>query len=141
MAQEFAIVAPTTEEMTRAAAVGGGAFVAGGVEGVIISMIPKLGIVGVPLEWGALLGIPVVGAALALMAPKGILSDVGLGIAAGGLGYLGATIPTIVEEFTVRRAPRGGGQLGAGPGVKLLGAGSGAPQRAQQAGARVGLEF
>ena len=125
--QELAFAMPTTEEMTRVGIVGAGAGFTGAVEGVIVSMAPKMGALELPFTWGALLGIPAVGAVGALMT-KGILSDLSLGIAAGGLGYLGATIPAMLQEFTAARGPR---QLGAGPGVKQLGQGPlGAPARA-----------
>ncbi len=141
--QEFALATPTTEEMTRVAVVGGVAGVTGAVEGIAISMAPKLGALEVPFTWGTMLGVPVIGAAVALMT-KGMISDAGLGIAAAGAAILGQTLPVMLQEFTLagRRNPAGGqGQLGAGPGVKQLGAGPlGAPQRAAQ-GARVGLEF
>ena len=141
MAQEFAFAAPTTEQMTRVAIVGVGAGFTGAVEGVIVSMAPKLGALELPFTWGTLLGVPAVGAVAALMT-KGILSDLGSGIAAGGAAILGYTLPAMLQEFTVGRAPGGGQrQLGAGPGVKQLTAGPlGAAQRAQAA-ARVGLEF
>jgi len=143
MAQEFAIAAPTTEEMTRVGAAGGGGLVAGVVEGVLITTVaPKLGGLKVPFEWGTLIGVPVIGAALALMT-KGILSDLGLGIAAGGGAMLGSTMPTMLEEFTVAR-PGAGSQKQPNSGVKQLPPGSPrSPLAAQQAAARagVGLEF
>ncbi len=142
MAQEFALATPTTEEMTRVAVVGGVAGVTGAVEGIALSMASKLGALEVPFEWGTMLGVPVIGAGIALMT-KGMISDLGLGIAAAGAAILGQKLPVMLEEFTLagRRAP-GGGQLGTGGGVKLLGVGGalGAPPRAQQA-ARVGIEF
>ena len=141
--QEFAIAAPTTEEITRVGVLGIGAGITGAVEGVIISMAPKLGALEPIASWGALLGVPAVGVAGALLT-KGILSDLSLGIAAGGAAILGYTMPAMLQEFTGRRAPAGGGQgqLGAGPGVKQLGAGPlDAAKRAQQAGARSVVEF
>ncbi|MBA7703835.1 hypothetical protein ES703_112630 [subsurface metagenome] len=145
MAQELAFAAPTTEEMTRVGVVGVGAGFTGAVEGVIVSVAPKLGALELPFTWGTLLGVPAVGAAAALMT-KGMLSDAGLGIAAGGLAILGYTMPAMLQEFTLAR---GKGQLTAeqraalaAGNVKQLGAGPlGAAARAQQAGARVGLEF
>ncbi|MBA7633606.1 hypothetical protein ES703_41177 [subsurface metagenome] len=134
--QEFALVAPTTEEMTRVAVVGVGAGFTGAIEGVIVAMAPKLGALEPVATWGALLGVPAVGVVGALMA-KGILGDLAMGIAAGGAAILGYTMPSMLEAFTARGASKGAGQgglLGAGPGVKQLMAGPlGAPQRAQSA--------
>ncbi len=129
MAQELALTVPTTEEMTRVGIVGVAAGFAGAVEGVVMTTVaPKLGALEVPFTWGTLLGVPAVGAAIALMT-KGMISDAGMGIAAGGAALLGRELPVMLQEFTLARAPR---QLG-GNGVKLLGAGSpaGAPARAQ----------
>ena len=138
MAQELAFAAPTTEEMTRVASIGVGAGFTGAVEGVIVSMAPKLGALEVPVTWGVLLGVPAVGAAAALMT-KGILSDLALGIAAGGAAILGYTLPAMLTAFTERRGQLTAEQraaLAAGGGVKLLGAGAGeAAQRAQRAAA------
>ncbi|GAH68909.1 unnamed protein product [marine sediment metagenome] len=143
MTQQFALATPTTEEMARVAIVGGAAGGTGAVEGIALSMAPKLGGLELPFTWGTMLGTPVIGAAVALMT-KGMISDLGLGIAAGGAAILGRELPIMLQEFTLagRRAPAGSGQVGAGPGVKLLGAGSAlnAPQRAQSRAA-VGLEF
>ena len=107
MAQEFAFAAPTTEEITRVAVVGVGAGVTGAVEGVIVSMAPKLGALELPFTWGTLLGVPAAGIAAALML-KGILGDLGLGIAAGGSAILGYILPAMLQEFTLAR---GGGKL------------------------------
>ncbi|MBA7674194.1 hypothetical protein ES703_82401 [subsurface metagenome] len=140
--QEFAIAAPTTEEITRVGVLGIGAGITGAVEGVIISMAPKLGALEPIASWGALLGVPAVGVAGALLT-KGILSDLSLGIAAGGAAILGYTMPAMLQEFTLHRAPANSqGQLNAGQGVKQLSAGPlGAPARAQAAGARSVVEF
>ena len=144
MAQEFAFAAPTTEEMTRVASVGVGAGFTGAVEGVIVSLAPKLGALEVPVTWGVLLGVPAVGAAAALMT-KGILSDLALGIAAGGAAILGYTLPAMLQEFTLAR---GGGQLSAEQRaalaarerVKQLPAGPlGAAARAQAMAARAAV--
>ncbi len=134
--QEFAFAAPTTEEMTKVAIVGVGAGFTGAVEGVIVSMAPKLGALELPFTWGTLLGVPAVGVAAALMT-KGMISDMGLGVAAGGLAILGYTMPAMLQEFTLGRAPR---QLGAG-GVKLLGQGAAAAALRAAQSARVGIEF
>ncbi len=147
MAQGFEFAAPTTEEMTRVAAVGVGAGVTGAVEGVIVSMAPKLGAMEPLLTWGALLGVPAVGAAGALMT-KGILADLSMGIAAGGAGILGYTLPAMLQAFTARkpadRAKLTAEQraaLATGGDVKLLNAGLNAARLAQEAGARSVLEF
>ncbi|MBA7612419.1 hypothetical protein ES703_19655 [subsurface metagenome] len=146
MAQEFALVTPTTEEMTRVGIVAGTAGVAGAVEGIALTMAPKLGALELPFTWGTLLGVPVIGAGIALMT-KGMISDAGLGMAAGGAALLGQTLPVMLQEFTLAKAPRpgGGGLLGAGnAGTKLLGAGRAPAAEAARrtaAGARVGLDF
>jgi len=55
---------------------------------------------------------------------------VGMGVAAGGLGVIGYTLPEFLEPLGLTR--RGSRQLGPGAGVKQLTAGPlGAPQRAQ----------
>ena len=131
--QEIAFAAPRTEEMTKVATIGAGAGITGAVEGIVVSVAPKLGALEPVFSWGALLGIPAMGVAGSLFT-RGLLSDLFMGVAAGGLGYLGATLPAVLQEFTGARAPR---QLGAGPGVKQLGQGSAAAaQRAQQAAAK-----
>ncbi|GAI44359.1 unnamed protein product, partial [marine sediment metagenome] len=92
--------------------------------------------------WATLLGIPAVGIAGALFA-RGMISDLMQGVAAGGTAIAAYTLPAmLMPDLFSRRAPAGGGQLPAGAGVKQLTAGPlGAPQRAQQAAARIGLEF
>lgn len=137
--QEFAFAAPRTEELTRVAVIGIGAGVTGGVQGVMVKMAPQLGTLEPLFTWGTLLGIPAIGVAGALFS-RGMISDLFLGVAAGGAAIIGYSLPEIMAPITGRRA--GAGQLGAGPGVKQLMAGPmGAPQRAQQSVARVGLEF
>ncbi|MBA7711395.1 hypothetical protein ES703_120356 [subsurface metagenome] len=130
MAQEIAFAAPGTEQMTRVVTIGVGAGFTGAVEGVVISMAPKLGALEPVFTWGALLGVPAVGAGAALFT-RGMLSDLALGVAAGGCAVLGYTLPAMLQEFTLAKAPR----ASSGGSVKLLGAGGllGAPQRAQQA--------
>jgi len=141
VAQQFALATPTTEEMTRVGIVGGLAGATGAVEGIVLSMAPKLGALELPFTWGTMLGVPVIGAAVALMT-KGMIGDAGLGIAAGGAAILGRELPIMLQEFTLAKARPGGGLLGAGnPGTRLLGAGAGATAATQRAGARVGLEF
>ena len=141
--QEFAFAAPGTEEMTKSVTGLAGAGITGVVEGVIVKMAPQLGALEVPFTWAALLGIPAVGVAGALFS-RGMISDLMQGVAAGGVAIAGFTLPAmLIPDMFGRKAPAGGqGQLGAGPGVKQLGAGPlGAPQRAQQAAARSVLEF
>ncbi|GAI80138.1 unnamed protein product [marine sediment metagenome] len=138
MAQEaIAFAAPRAEEMTRIATVGAGAGIAGLVEGVVVKMAPQMGAAAPILTWGATLGVPLVGVGGALFT-KGMLGDMFTGVACGGLGVLCYTLPEMLAPIVGRRAPA---QLGGG-GVKLLGAGAAeAAQRAQQATAKVGLEF
>jgi len=132
VAQEFAIATPRAEEMTRVAVIGAGAGITGAVTGVIVKMAPQLGALEPILTWGAKLGLPVLGAAGALFT-RGMISDLCMGVAAGGLGIVGYTLPEFLGPITGRRALGGSqGQLGAGAGVKQLTAGPlGAPQRAQ----------
>lgn len=135
MAQEIAFGAPRAEEMTRVAAAGAGAGITGVVEGVVIKMAPELGAAQPIFTWGTLLGVPALALAGAMFT-KGLLGDLFTGIACGGLGVVGYSLPEMLAPLTERRAP-GGGQLPAGAGVKMLGAGAAAAaQRAQQAAAR-----
>ncbi|MBA7600689.1 hypothetical protein ES703_07748 [subsurface metagenome] len=132
MAQEFALATPTTEEMTRVGIVAGVAGVTGAVEGIALSMAPKLGALELPFTWGTMLGVPVLGAGVALLT-KGMISDAGLGIAAAGAAILGQTLPVMLQEFTLAgHRALGGGQLGPGGDVKLLGMG-GAAEAARRA--------
>ena len=137
MAPEFGIAAPRAEEMTRVLTIGAGAGVTGAVQGVIVKVAPQLGALEPLFTWGTLLGIPAIGAAGALFT-RGLISDLMLGVAAGGLGVVGFQLPELLAPITGRRA------LGGGGGVKLLGAGAGnplnAPQRSQQR-VGVGIEF
>ena len=133
--QQFAIAAPTTEEMTKVVTVGLGAGLAGAVSGIVVKMAPSLGTLEPIFKWGTLLGIPAVGAVGALFT-KGMISDFFLGTAAGGLGIMGYVLPEMLAPLTGRKAI---GQNGA---VKQLGSGaSNAAARMQSAGARVGLEI
>ena len=137
MAQELAFAAPRAEEMTRIATVGAGAGIAGLVEGVIVKLAPRMGAAAPILTWSATLGVPLVGVGGALFT-RGMLGDMFTGIACGGIAVLTYTLPEMLEPLAGGRAPA---QLGGG-GVKLLGAGAAnAAQKAQQAAARVGLEF
>lgn len=138
MAQEaIAFAAPRAEEMTRVVTIGAGAGITGAVQGVVVKMAPQLGALEPLFTWGSLLGIPAVGALGALFT-RGMLSDLSMGIAAGGLGVVGYSLPELMAPFTGHRAMAN--QLGGG--VKLLSAGSpaSAPLRAQTRAA-VGLEF
>ena len=141
MPEAIAFGAPRAEEMTRVAAAGAGAAITGVVEGVVVKMAPELGAAQPIFTWGALLGVPVLGLAGAMFT-RGLLGDLCMGVACGGLGVVGYSLPEMLAPITGRRAPGGGTpQLGAG-NVKLLPAGAaGAPARAQAAAARVGLEF
>ncbi|MBA7609677.1 hypothetical protein ES703_16868 [subsurface metagenome] len=133
MAQEaIAFAAPRTEEMTRVAIAGVGAGITGAVEGVVVKMAPALGALEPVFTWGTLLGIPVLGAAGAMFT-RGMLGDLFMGAACGGIGIIGYTLPEMLAPITGRKAP-GGGQslLNPGAGVKQLTAGPlGAPQRVQ----------
>ena len=139
MAQELAFAAPGTEEMTKTAVELVGAGMTGVVEGVIVKMGPQLGALEVPFTWAALLGIPAVGIAGALFS-RGMISDLMLGVAAGGTAIAGFTLPAMLMPNMFGR--KGGqGQLGAG-GFKQLSEGLlGAPARAQASAAKVGIEF
>ena len=132
MAEGIAFAAPRAEDMTRTVAVVSGAGIAGLCEGAIVKIAPTMGKAAPVLTWGALIGTPVVGT-LAALFTKGILGDVFLGVAAGGVGVLGYSIPELIAPTTGRRAPATR-EIAGGSQVKLLGAG-GAPARAA---ARVG---
>ncbi|MBA7507336.1 hypothetical protein ES706_06055 [subsurface metagenome] len=141
MAQEaIAFAAPRTEEMTRAVTGLAGAGITGAVEGVIVKMAPAMGALQPVFTWGTLLGIPAMAAAGALFT-RGMLGDLFQGMACGGLGVVGYSLPEMLAPITGRRAPAGGTQLPAGARVKQLSAGvAGAPQRAQ-AQVSVGLGY
>lgn len=136
MAQEaIAFAAPRPEEMTKVVAAGAGAGITGAVEGVVVKMAPALGALEPVFTWGALLGVPLMAVAGALFT-RGLLSDLFMGSACGGLGVVGYSLPEMLAPIT------GGGALaqrplGAGPGVKLLPAAVYAPQRAQSQAALV----
>ena len=137
MAEAIAFGAPRAEEMTKAVTAGAGAGITGVVEGVIIKMAPDLGAAQPILTWGALLGVPLMGAMGALFT-RGMLGDLFTGVACGGLGIVGYSLPEMLAPVTGRRSS-GGNQIGSGSGVKQLGMGS--AQRTQQSAARVGIEF
>ena len=137
---EIAFATPRAEEMTRVVAAGAGAGITGAVQGIIVKLAPEMGAAAPILTWGTLLGIPLFGAAGALFT-RGLLGDLFMGVACGGLGVVGYSLPELLAPITGRRAP-GGALLSPGNSVKLLGAGAAtAAQRAQAAGARVGIEF
>ncbi len=140
MQDAIAFAAPRTEEMTRIAAGAGGAGIAGVVEGVVVKLAPEMGAAAPILTWGTLLGVPAVGIAGALFT-RGLLGDLLAGVAFGGLGVIGYSLPELIAPIVERRAPASRGQI-AGSSVKQLPPGiAGAPARAQALGARVGLEF
>lgn len=140
MPDAIAFGAPRAEEMTRVAAGAGGAGIAGVVEGVVVKLAPQMGAAAPILTWGTLLGVPALGIAGALFT-RGLLGDLLAGVAYGGLGVIGYSLPEMLAPIIERR-PAGGGQLPPGVGVKQLPAGiAGAPARAQAQGARVGIEF
>ncbi len=131
MAQELAIQAPRAEEMTRTVVSLGSGVVTGLAEGVIISMAPALGALGVPLTWMTLLGVPAIGVAGALFT-RGMVGDVFQGIAGAGAGILGYSLPALMKPF-LPTGGQGARQLGGGQGIRQLSAGPmNAPQRAQE---------
>jgi len=141
MPQEaIAFAAPSTEAMTKTVTGLAGAGITGAVEGVVLSIAPKVGALEPIFTWGTLLGVPAIATAGALFT-RGMLGDMFQGMACGGLGVVGYSLPSMLAAFTERRVPAGG-QLGAGS-VKLLGAGrpAYAPQSHSQSRAAVGLEF
>jgi len=140
MPEAIAFGTPRAEEMTRIVTGLAGAGVTGAVQGVIVSLAPKVGALEPIFTWGTLLGIPAVATAGALFT-RGMLGDLFQGAACGGLGVVGYSLPAMLAEFTERRAPVGGGRPLPG-GVKLLPPGAaGAAARAAASVARVGLEF
>ena len=145
--QEIAFAAPRAEEMTKMVTAGAGAGITGAVEGVVVKMAPQMGALEPVFTWGTLLGIPTIAAALAMFT-RGMLGDLFMGAACGGLGVVGYTLPEMIAPITGRKAP-GGGHLTqeqlaaiAAGNVKLLPpAIAEAARKAQQAAARSGLEF
>lgn len=125
----IAIAAPTTTEVTRTVSMAAGAGLTGLMEGMIVRIAPKMGAAAPVLTWGALIGVPTIGIFGALFT-RGVLGDVLTGVAAGGIGVLGYSLPEMIAPTVGRRAAAPG-QLGGGAPVKLLPAG--AAERAQQA--------
>lgn len=108
MAQEaIAFAAPRTEEMTKMAAAGAGAGITGAVEGLVVSLAPKVGALEPVFTWGTLLGVPVLAAAGALFT-RGLIGDLFMGAACGGLGIIGYSLPAMLTPLIEKR---GGGQL------------------------------
>jgi len=137
----IAIAAPRAEDLTRTVSMATGAGITGLMEGMIVRIAPQMGAAAPVLTWGALIGVPTFGIFGALFT-RGILGDVLTGVAAGGIGVLGYSLPEIISPSVGRRAlPQGGG----GGAVKLLPAGvGGALARAAAkaaAGARSVIEF
>ena len=136
----IAIAAPTTVEVTRTVSMAAGAGITGLMEGMIVRIAPKMGAAAPVLTWGALIGVPTFGIFGALFT-RGVLGDVLTGVAAGGIGVLGYSLPEMISPTVGRRAAPPGG----GAPVKLLPAGiTGAPARAAAraaAGARSVIEF
>jgi len=144
MPEAIAFAAPRAEEMTRVVTAGAGAGITGAVEGVIVKMAPAMGALEPVFTWGTLLGIPTLAAAAAMFT-RGMLGDLFQGMACGGLGVVGYSLPAMLAPFTGRKA---GNQLTAeqraalAAGVKLLPAGiAGAPLRAQSMAAKSSMEF
>lgn len=146
MPDAIAFAAPRTEEMVKTVVGLAGAGVAGVVEGVIVRVAPTMGAAAPILTWGTLLGLPLIGAAGALFT-RGMLGDMFTGVAAGGIGILGYSLPALLMPAGGRR-PLSKEQIAAlnAAGVKLLPAGQGATaaERAAVAAARaagVGSSF
>ena len=141
--QAIAIAAPRAEEMTKTLSIATGAGLTGLCEGMIVRIAPKMGAAAPVLTWGALIGVPTIGVFGSLFT-RGILGDVLTGVAAGGIGVLGYSLPEMIAPTVGRRAGSPT-QLGGGESVKLLPAGvTGAAARAAAkaaAGARSVLEF
>jgi len=143
MPQAIAIAAPRAEEVTRTVSMAAGAGLTGLCEGMIVRIAPQMGAAAPVLTWGALIGVPTIGIFGALFT-RGILGDVLTGVAAGGIGVLGYSLPEMIAPTVGRRAGSPT-QLGGGAPVKLLPAGiAGAPARAAAkvaAGARSVIEI
>ncbi|MBA7499973.1 hypothetical protein ES704_02725 [subsurface metagenome] len=122
MAQAIAIAAPRTEDVTRTVSMAAGAGITGLAEGMIVRIAPQMGAAAPVLTWGALIGVPTFGIFGALFT-RGILGDVLTGVAAGGIGVLGYSLPEMISPTIGRRA------VSRGNPVKLLAAGI--PQRVQ----------
>ena len=141
MAQEaIAFGAPGTEEMTKTVTGIAGAGIVGVVEGTVVMFAKKMGALEPFLSWGALLGIPALGVAGALFT-KGMLGNISQGVAAGGTGILGFSLPAMLApELFERKAtltPEQRALLAAGgSNIKLLGGGPAAAAEAAKKAAR-----
>ena len=141
--QEFAFAAPRTEEMTRVGIGVVGAGITGLVEGVAVKMAPQLGAAAPIITWGTLIGAPLVGASVALFS-RGMIADLGIGVAAGGIGVLGYSLPEMIAPALGRRAQLTQEQLAAlaaGGGIKQLPSGAAYAAQRAQAGVKSALEF
>ena len=134
MAQEVAFATPRAEEMTRIVTAGAGAGITGAVQGVVVKMAPQMGTLEPIFTWGTLIGVPVMAAAAALFT-RGMLGDLFMGAACGGLGVVGYSLPELMAPITGRKA------LGNGGGTKLLGSGTSAADRTVRQRAGVAVEF
>ncbi|GAI84817.1 unnamed protein product [marine sediment metagenome] len=137
----IAIAAPRAEEVTTTVSMAAGAGLTGLCEGMVVRIAPQMGAAAPVLTWGALIGVPTLGIFGALFT-RGILGDVLAGVAAGGIGVLGYSLPEMISPTVGRRAGSPA-QVGGAP-VKLLPAGvAGAPARAaaKAAGVRSVIEF
>jgi hypothetical protein len=143
MNEAIGFAAPRAEEMTKVLTAGAGAGITGAVEGIVIKMAPQLGALEPIFTWGTLLGVPMVSAVGALFT-KGLIGDLFLGSACGGLGIVGYSLPEMLAPITGRKGLTAEQKavLAQERAVKQLGTGnlSNAFVRAQQA-ARVGIEF
>lgn len=118
--------APTGAEMTEELTTDISALVAGLTEGMIVRVAPQLGAGAPMLTWATLLGMPIIGV-LGGLFTRGMMGNLFTGMAAGGLGVLGFTLPAMLAP-----AEGAGRQIAAGQGVKMLPAGATAAFRAQQ---------
>jgi len=140
--EAVAFGAPRAEEMTTTVVGVAGAGIAGVVMGAIVRVAPQMGAAAPILTWGTLLGMPLIGAAGALFT-RGMLGDMFQGMACGGVGILGYSLPALLMPAAGRKLTADQiAALNAAGGVKLLG--TGAAQLAQNAAkvaTRTGLEF
>ena len=144
--EAIAFAAPRAEDMTKVVAGVAGAGITGVVEGATVQFAKGMGALEPIFSWGVLLGAPAVGVAGALFT-RGMIGDLCQGVAAGGTAILGYSLPAmLLPEMFGRKAPLTAEQraaLGAGPGVKMLGAGPAAAANAaaRAAGVRSSVEF
>lgn len=147
--QELAFATPGAEEMTRIVTAGAGAGITGAVEGIVVKMAPQLGALEPVFTWGALLGVPAMAAAGALFT-RGMIGDLFMGAACGGLGVVGYSLPAMLAPLTGQKGKGGGltaeqlAALAASGKIKQLPAGLAGLSEAilkQQAAAKSGLEI